>query len=74
MKKKLTDMWVDYPDRPRFTYWDVYKLIMKHSTFLERLDPRKMIFMSVKAFDIFIGLEETPSGKWTFIEHFKNHY
>lgn len=75
MKKKLTDMWVDYPGRPRFTYWDVYTLIKNHSTLLDRLNPKKVIFMAVKAFDIFIGLEEMPSKKnWNFIEEFKKYY
>ena len=75
MKKKLEDMWVEYPGKPRFSFWDVYKLIKKHSTLLDRLDPRKMVFMSVKAFDIFTGLEKMPSKKnWNFIEEFKKYY
>lgn len=73
--KVLKDMWVDYPERPRFTYWDVYKLIMDHSTLGDRLDPKKMVIMSVIAFDIFIGIQEMPKKKkWNMLEEFKDEY
>lgn len=69
--RQLEAMWVDYPDRPRFTYWDVYKLVKAHSTIWQRLDPRKMIFMTVYAWDMFVGLDEIPKEKnWNFIKKF----
>ena len=69
--KQLDEICVYYPERPTFTYWDVYKLIKAHSTIWQRLDPRKMLFMSVYAWDIFAGLEEVPKEKnWNFIERF----
>lgn len=69
--KQLEDMWVDYPGRERFTYMDIYNLIKAHSTILDRLNPAKVIFMAVYAFDILSGIQEEPTKKnWSFIEEF----
>ena len=69
--KQLEDMWVDYPGRDRFTYGDVYRLIKEHSTILDRLNPKKVIFMAVYAFDILSGIQNEPKKKnWSFIDEF----
>lgn len=46
---------------------DVYKFILTHSTFWDRLDPRKLIEMWELAYGIFDGSLEMPKNKnWRF--------
>ena len=49
---------------------DVYEFIKKHSTLLERLNPKKMIDMYTLAFGMLSGSIEIPKvkGKWRLLK------
>ena len=48
---------------------DVYEFIKKHSTLLERLNPKKMIDMYTLAFAMLSGSIEKPKeGKWRLLK------
>lgn len=66
LMKKLTG-YAKFPDGLIVTDEEIYKCIMKHSRFIDRLSGRKWVEMAIIAFDILNGSLEKPKKKnWKF--------
>lgn len=62
---KLTG-YADFKDR-RVYDEDIYRHMVKHSNFLDRLNPKKVIEMAIISFDILNGsLEEPKEKNWKY--------
>ena len=57
-KHKTLQSYIDYPGKGIITDKDVYEEVKKHSTIKDRIDPRKMVEMTLAAQCILMGLYE----------------
>ena len=61
---------IDYPGVGRITDRDVYELVKKHSSFIERLDPRKMTEMTLLGQCVLMKVIEPPKDpNWRFYKN-----
>lgn len=69
MKHKLTG-YINYPGKGIITDEDVYQCLRKHSRLIDRLNPRKMVEMTLFSQNFLMGLFVTDGwdkdGNWTF--------
>lgn len=68
-KKFLYGGYIDYPGKGIIYDEDVYKLILKHSRFIDRLSRSKMVEMSILGQTILMGIckDVDPYDlSWTF--------
>ena len=61
------DGYIDYPGVGLITDRDVYELVKKHSSFIERLDPRKMTEMTLLGQCVLMKVIDPPkNSNWRF--------
>lgn len=70
MKHKMIGE-IIYPDKGVITDEEVWKLVMKHSRFIDRLSSRKMVEMAIAGQLILCGIYESEGwyanqNDWTF--------
>jgi hypothetical protein len=72
-KQKIKEMlsnYFKYDDGTVITDEEIYNVVMAHSTVLERLDPAKMVYMTLLAHDMLIADKKEANAKnWHFLRN-----